>query len=255
MEEMKVIDIEVKAVAAVREALGVALYPGHAEARLIRLTNYAAIDSWSVPKILLAGHSPFGESKYKCKKLSELAFINPRTDLSILNDTDEMSFIPMEDISDDYGEWQNKKTGKKTDIKGYTKFQNGDIIWAKITPCMQNGKSALLSGLINGKGYGSTEFHIVRINSNEILPQYIHTLLRHCDVLSNAKKYFTGSAGQQRVPASYLSNLLIPIPPLDIQRQIASEYAKAMDITKQGYVKIHNYKIKIKQDLETQIFE
>lgn len=120
---------------------------------------------------------------------------------------------------------------------------------------MQNGKSALLSNLINGKGYGSTEFHIVRINSNEILPQYIHTLLRHFDVLSNAKKYFTGSAGQQRVPASFLSNLLIPIPPLDIQRQIAIEYAKAMDITKQGYIKIHNYKTKIKQDLETQIFE
>lgn len=255
MEEMKVIDIEVKAVVAVRKALGVALYPGHTEKRLIRFTNYATIDSWSVPKILLAGHSPFGESKYKCKKLSELAFINPRTDLSILNDTDEMSFIPMEDISDDYGEWQNKKTGKKADVKGYTKFQNGDIIWARITPCMQNGKSALLSNLINGKGYGSTEFHIVRINSNEILPQYIHTLLRHYDVLSDAKKYFTGSAGQQRVPASYLSNLLIPIPPLDIQRQIAIEYAKAMDITKQGYVKIHNYKTKIKQDLETQIFE
>lgn len=255
MEEMKVIDIEVKAVVAVREALGAALYPGHTEERLIRLTNYATIDSWSVHKILLADHSPFGESKYKCKKLSELAFINPRTDLSMLNDTDEMSFIPMEDISDDYGEWQNKKTGKKADVKGYTKFQNGDIIWARITPCMQNGKSALLSDLINGKGYGSTEFHIIRINSNEILPQYIHTLLRHCDVLSNAKKYFTGSAGQQRVPASYLSNLLIPIPPLDIQKQIASEYAKAMDTTKQGYVKIHDYKTKIKQDFETQIFE
>ncbi|WP_301186897.1 restriction endonuclease subunit S [uncultured Alistipes sp.] len=154
MEEMKVIDIEVKAVVAVREALGVALYPGYTEEQLIRLTNYAAIDSWSVPKILLAGHSPFGESKYKCKKLSELAFINPRTDLSMLNDTDEMSFIPMEDISDDYGEWQNKKIGKKADVKGYTKFQNGDIIWARITPCMQNGKSALLSNLINGKGYG-----------------------------------------------------------------------------------------------------
>lgn len=255
MEEIKVIDIDVKAAMDVREALGVALYPGHTEERLIRFTNYTSIDSWSVPKILLASHSPFEESKYKCKRLSELAFINPRTDLSMLNDTDEMSFIPMEDISDDYGEWQNKKTGKKADVKGYTKFQNGDIIWARITPCMQNGKSALLSDLINGKGYGSTEFHIVRIYSDEILPQYIHTLLRHCDVLSDAKKYFTGSAGQQRVPASYLSNLLIPIPPLDIQRQIASEYTKAMNITKQGDVKIHDYKTKIKQDFETQIFE
>lgn len=255
MEEMNVVDIDVKAVVTVREALGVALYPGHIEEQLIYFTNYATIDSWSVPKILLAGHSPFGKSKYKCKKLSELAFINPRTALSMLKDTDEMSFIPMEDISDDYGEWQNKKVGKKANIKGYTKFQNGDIIWARITPCMQNGKSALLSDLINGKGYGSTEFHIIRINSDEVLPQYIHTLLRHCDVLSDAKKYFTGSAGQQRVPSSYLSNLLIPVPPLDIQRQIADEYAKAMDITKQGYVKIHDYKKKLKRDFETQIFE
>lgn len=255
MEKIKVINIDVKAMVAVREALGVALYSGHTEERLINFTNHAAIDSWSVPKILLAGRSPFGKSKYKCKKLSELAFINPRTDLSMLKDADEMSFIPMEDISDDYGEWQNKKTGKKANIKGYTKFQNGDIIWARITPCMQNGKSALLSDLINGKGYGSTEFHIIRINSDKILPQYIHTLLRHCDVLSDAKKYFTGSAGQQRVPASFLSNLLIPVPPLDIQKQIASEYAKAMDITKQGYVKIHNYKKRLKRDLETRIFE
>ena len=255
MEERKAIDIDVKATVSVRNALGVAPYPGHVEKKLVHYIDYGAIDSWSVPQILHAENSPFGKSKFACKKLSDLAFINPKTDLSILSDTDNMSFIPMEDISDDYGEWTGKRVGSKSNIKGYTKFQDGDIIWARITPCMQNGKSAILTNLVNGKGYGSTEFHIIRIKSSDVLPQYIHTLLRHFDVLSDAKKYFTGSAGQQRVPTSYLENLLIPVPPLEVQKQITDEYANGIEQAKQGYIKIYNYKQKLKKNFETQIFE
>lgn len=255
MEEMKAIDIDLKATVNVRNALGVAPYPGHIEKKLVHYINYGTIDSWSVPQILHAENSPFGKSKFACKKLSDLAFINPKTDMSMLSDTDNMSFIPMEDISDDYGEWIGKRVGSKSNIKGYTKFQDGDIIWARITPCMQNGKSALLTNLVNGKGYGSTEFHVVRIKSNVVLPQYIHTILRHFDVLSDAKKYFTGSAGQQRVPTSYLENLLIPVPPLEVQKQIADEYANGIEQAKQGYIKIYNYKQELKKNFETQIFE
>ena len=255
MEERKAIDIDVKATVSVRNALGVAPYPGHVEKKLVHYIDYGAIDSWSVPQILHAENSPFGKSKFACKKLSDLAFINPKTDLSMLSDTDNMSFIPMEDISDDYGEWTGKRVGSKSNVKGYTKFQDGDIIWARITPCMQNGKSTILTNLVNGKGYGSTEFHIIRIKSSDVLPQYIHTLLRHFDVLSDAKKYFTGSAGQQRVPTSYLENLLIPVPPLEVQKQIADEYANGIEQAKQGYIKIYNYKQKLKKNFETQIFE
>ena len=255
MEERKAIDIDVKATVSVRNALGVAPYPGHVEKKLMYYIDYGAIDSWSVPQILHAENSPFGKSKFACKKLSDLAFINPKTDLSMLSDTDNMSFIPMEDISDDYGEWTGKRVGSKSNVKGYTKFQDGDIIWARITPCMQNGKSTILTNLVNGKGYGSTEFHVIRIKSNNVLPQYIHTLLRHFDVLSDAKKYFTGSAGQQRVPTSYLENLLIPVPPLEVQKQIADEYANGIEQAKQGYIKIYNYKQKLKKNFETQIFE
>ena len=109
--------------------------------------------------------------------------------------------------------------------------------------------------MVNGKGYGSTEFHVVRIKSNVVLPQYIHTILRHFDVLSDAKKYFTGSAGQQRVPTSYLENLLIPVPPLEVQKQIADEYANGIEQAKQGYNKIASYKQDLKKNFETQIFE
>ena len=255
MEERKAIDIDVKATVSVRNALGVAPYPGHVEKKLVHYIDYGAIDSWGVPQILHAENSPFGKSKFACKKLSDLAFINPKTDLSMLSDTDNMSFIPMEDISDDYGEWTGKRVGSKSNVKGYTKFQDGDIVWARITPCMQNGKSTILTNLVNGKGYGSTEFHVIRIKSNDVLPKYIHTLLRHFDVLSDAKKYFTGSAGQQRVPTSYLENLLIPIPPLDVQKQIADEYTNGIEQAKQGYMKIYNYKQELKKNFETQIFE
>ena len=255
MEEMKAIDIDLKATVSVRNALGIAPYPGHVEKKLVHYIDSCAIDSWSVPQILHAENSPFGKSKFACKKLSDLAFINPKTDMSMLSDTDNMSFIPMEDISDDYGEWIGKRVGSKSNIKGYTKFQDGDIIWARITPCMQNGKSTILTNLVNGKGYGSTEFHVIRIKSNDVLPQYIHTLLRHFDVLSDAKKYFTGSAGQQRVPTSYLENLLIPVPPLEVQKQIADEYASGIEQAKQGYNKIISYKQDLKKNFETQIFE
>ena len=255
MEEIKVIDIDLNATVCVRNALGVAPYPGHIEKKLIHYHYYRNIDSWSVPQILHTENSPFGKSKFTCKRLSELAYINPKTDFSISSEDDEISFIPMEDISDDYGEWIGKKTLKRSEIKGYTKFQNGDIIWARITPYMQNGKSTLLQNLVNGKGCGSTEFHVIRIKSAEVLPQYIHTLLRHCDVLSDAKKYFTGSSGQQRVPASYLENLLIPIPILETQKQIANEYTSSIEQAKQGYLKICNYKQTLKKDFESQIFE
>lgn len=86
-------------------------------------------------------------------------------------------------------------------------------------------------------------------------PQYLHTLLRHFDVLSDAKEYFTGSAGQQRVPTSYLENLLIPVPPLEIQKQISDEYFSGIEQAKQRYIKIYNYKQEMKKNFETQIFE
>ena len=255
LEEMGVVDLAVKVTTSVREALGVALYPGLVEKELIHFGTYSMINSWSVEHILHTENSPFGKSKYLCKRLSELAYINPRTDISMLNDKDELSFIPMEDISDDYGEWVGTRRGSKTNIKGYTKFQDGDIIWARITPCMQNGKSAYVHNLVNGKGFGSTEFHIVRLKTQEVLPEYIHTLLRHDDVLCDAKKYFTGSAGQQRVPASYLENLLIPIPPLDIQKKIADDYINNINLAKAGYQKIDNYRAELRHNIETQIFE
>jgi len=105
--------------------------------------------------------------------------------------------------------------------KGYTHFEDGDVIFAKITPCMQNGKHAVVQGLIDGFGFGSTEFHVIR-PSEQLIPEWIHFYLRRQETLDAALKTFTGTVGQQRVPASFLENLEVPLPTVEEQRRIAT---------------------------------
>jgi type I restriction enzyme S subunit len=128
----------------------------------------------------------------------------------------------MENIDEVLGEVTGLNSENFSKVKkGYTYFENGDVIFAKITPCMQNGKHAVLSGLIDGFGFGSTEFHVIRA-TDEIIPEWIHYFLRRKETLNAAMKTFTGAVGQQRVPASFLEILELPIPHIDKQRQIAA---------------------------------
>ncbi len=156
------------------------------------------------------------------KKLSDVALINPRRP-SIERCEDKLtSFVPMENIDEVLGEVTGLNSENFSKVKkGYTYFENGDVIFAKITPCMQNGKHAVLSGLIDGFGFGSTEFHVIRA-TDEIIPEWIHYFLRRKETLNAAMKTFTGAVGQQRVPASFLEILELPIPHIDKQRQIAA---------------------------------
>lgn len=102
---------------------------------------------------------------------------------------------------------------------GYTAFQDGDVLFAKITPCMQNGKSAVARDLVNGIGRGSTEFYILR-PGERILADYVHHFVRQKTFRDAAMRSFTGTAGQQRVPRSFMERAEIPLPPFDEQRRI-----------------------------------
>ena len=133
----------------------------------------------------------------------------------------------MEAINQNLGIIDVEYTKKIEETKGYTKFKENDLIWAKITPCMQNGKSAIVRNTINGYACGSTEFFIIRCKTNTILIEYIHFILRDKRILKTAMNFFGGSAGQQRVSKDFLLNLLIPLPPLEIQQQIVDLYEKA----------------------------
>ena len=108
---------------------------------------------------------------------------------------------------------------------GYTYFAENDILLAKITPCMENGKCAIATGLTNGIGFGSSEFHVLRC-TKKILNLYLFALLNTQEVRRVAEKNMTGSSGHRRVPASFYANMEIPLPPLDVQKEIADECGK-----------------------------
>jgi type I restriction enzyme S subunit len=158
--------------------------------------------------------------------LGDLCEINPKVDVNLQDDS-LCSFIPMDYIEETFG------TIRKTDIrtvgevkKGYTFFKNDDVLFAKITPCMENGKCAIARNLRNGIGFGSTEYHVVR-SGNGVVPEWVYYFLRQDRIRYEAKEWFRGTAGQQRVPSDFLEQVKLFLPsPLEQQR-IAAILAKS----------------------------
>ena len=189
-------------------------------------------------------------SQYTNKKLSQLVEIDPPTIYKGKNAEDVISFIPMECIDEIWGEVVEQRETTIAKTKGYTKFEENDLLWAKITPCMQNGKSAVARGLKNGVGCGSTEFFVIRPKDDrEILIDYVYLILRHHDILFAAQTSFGGSAGQQRVPKQYLKSITIPIPDISVQKEIVdtvySIKAKAKQLQEKGDLLLEEAKNKI----------
>lgn len=176
---------------------------------LITKTRFKNLIDWGtkINSSLVKPQDLFHSARYNNVPIEYYCEINPKT--LIPDAVKEVSFIPMECVSDVYGEIIQRKDGETSKSRGYTLFQENDIIWAKITPCMQNGKCAVADHLKNGLGYGSTEFHVFRPNEN-VLPEYLHCFLRSKKLRETAKNYFTGSAGQQRVGADFFRALTIP---------------------------------------------
>ena len=134
----------------------------------------------------------------------------------------EVSFIPMSAVSE-HGSIELSETRKYNDVKsGFTYFSENDVLFAKITPCMENGKGAVAKGLKNGIGFGSTEFHVLRPLSGISNPFWIYTVTIFKQFRLDAEANMTGSAGQRRVPASFLENFKITLPPIELQNQFAT---------------------------------
>jgi len=152
----------------------------------------------------------------------EVAEINPKVDLKSLDADTPVSFLPMEAVDENTNTFHPTVRPVVEVRKGYTAFADNDVIWAKITPCMQNGKSALVRGLTNGVGSGSTEFHVLRAGQ-KALPEFLWALLSMPRLLFAAQGAFAGSSGHQRVPASFLAELKIPVPDMAVQRELVAE--------------------------------
>jgi len=191
--------------------------------------------------------------EWKEGPISSIALVNPRTDTSHLKEGSPVSFLPMEKVGEDgtvhamevrpYAEVQN----------GYTIFTDGDILFAKITPCMENGKGALARDLRNGVGFGSTEFHVLRPIDPEDA-EFIYQLSRSSSFRNKATRYFTGSAGQQRVSKDIFTHYLCPIPTPEERHRIAailSAVDAAIAATDEVIAKTEDLKRGLMQDLLT----
>lgn len=172
--------------------------------------------------------SPLGiiPEEWEVKKLREIAEINPTRKDFI---SPFVTFLSMADISEHGGILKENIIPQNSIKPGLTSFKRGDIIIAKITPCFEKGKGALLNNITNEYGFGSTEFHVIRCKQCNLFIYY-HTM--SYAFRKRLESQMTGSAGQKRVPADSISSYKIPVPPLSEQQKIAevlSTWDKAIE--------------------------
>ncbi|NLH98055.1 MAG: hypothetical protein GX446_01035 [Chthonomonadales bacterium] len=156
-------------------------------------------------------------------RLGEVCLINPSRPTDLLRSDDKpTSFVPMDALDAISGTITKQLLRPFGEVKkGYTYFGEGDVLFAKITPCMQNGKHAIARGLTDGIAFGTTEFHVLRPSSS-VLAEWIHFFVRQPEFLTKATEHFTGAVGQQRLPPDYLRDYQIPLPPLPEQQRIVA---------------------------------
>lgn len=178
--------------------------------------------------------------------LGEVADVNPR--LPFEPDPDSLaSFVPMKCVEEETGRFQPLGDRRVAEVrKGYTPFRDGDVLFAKVTPCMENGKAAVMSGLTNGVGFGSTELFALRPNPG-LRPKYLlHFLLQSC-FRREAAQNMTGAVGLRRVPKSYLERQMIPLPPLPEQDRIVQEIERQFTRLEAGETALRRVQANLKR--------
>jgi type I restriction enzyme S subunit len=167
--------------------------------------------------------------RWKWTRLVDVVKINPKLPEGGLPVDLKVTFLPMKAVEAKTGKVDSSTIKKYSEVrKGFTYFQNGDVLFAKITPCMENGKIALVERLKNGIGFGSTEFHVLRDRSGNMNGKLLFYFLLQDGYRKEAKRNMTGSAGQLRVPTHFLEETLIPLPPLLEQKVISEEIERRL---------------------------
>lgn len=144
--------------------------------------------------------------------------LNPKRPRNI-EDELMVSFVPMTAVSEN-GQMDCSDIRPYSEVKkGFTYFAESDVLFAKITPCMENGKGAIAKGLSNGIGAGSTEFHVLRPIEGKSNPYWLYILTMFENFRMEARKVMTGTGGQLRVPIYFLREYPISLPPINLQKQ------------------------------------
>ena len=176
----------------------------------------AVVESWR-PRVWV-------EPGWEVVEIKEACIVNPRkAELADLDGTTIVSFLPMSDMGENEMYFEAKDSKYLRDVgSGYTYFRDGDVLVAKVTPCFENGKGGIAKCLINGIGFGSSEFHVLRPMAL-VIPQWIYLCVATPEFRAYATPKMTGTGGLQRVPRAVVENYKIPLPTLDEQRAIIEE--------------------------------
>lgn len=163
--------------------------------------------------------------------LSNLCEVNPRLPNSSYEDNLEVTFLPMKRVSEVINKIDTTEVKTFTEVKkGFTPMIDGDVIFAKITPCMENGKIAVVHSLKNGIAFGSTEFHVFRCKQS-VLNTYIFHYLVQERTRYTAEENMTGAVGQRRVPKKFLEDYLISIPSnIEDQMNVVQEIESRLSV-------------------------
>ncbi len=165
-------------------------------------------------------------SDWKWTTLEKLGEIKPRNNVP---DDAKCAFVPMASIPAKYGCQPRHEERLWGELKkSYTHFKDRDVVMAKITPCFENGKSAVLNGLTGGVGAGTTELHVFRRHGATVLPEFVLIYLKSPGFIARGVPQMTGSAGQKRVPTTYFATSPFPLAPLAEQKRIVTKVDELM---------------------------
>jgi Restriction endonuclease S subunits len=163
---------------------------------------------------------------WEVRRLRFNALVNPSGKKALSNPKTLVNFLPMEKVSES-GEYEQESKAEYQDVStGYTYFEDNDVLVAKITPCFENGKGALVNNLKFGFGFGTTEFHVIRSYSH-LMPKYLFYLTKTHLFRVTGEAFMEGAAGQKRVSTDFIKDFMMTTPPLPDQTAIANFLDKA----------------------------
>jgi len=158
-------------------------------------------------------------------KLQDACIINPlKSEVKGLGNI-VVSFLPMADLNARQIDFVPKQTKQIAEVyTGYTYFKNGDVLLAKVTPCFENGKSGLATNLVNGIGFGSSEYYVLRTKQT-VLPEYLYYNITSSEFLQQGAQNMSGAVGLKRVTKDFLFNYEIPVPSIEVQENVIKYFA------------------------------
>jgi len=179
--------------------------------------------------------------------IEDIADVNPRLNKAGIPDDLNISFVPMPAVGAESGSIDvSEERSFKEVKKGFTAFKEGDVLFAKITPCMENGKMAIVPKVKNDFGFGSTEFHVLRPKEG-IDARYIYYYVSSKSFRGEAERYMTGAVGQRRVTTPYLKACEIPIAPPEQQKRIVGEIEKQFSRLDEAVANLKRVKANLKR--------